>query len=121
MYDTRQYPDLYDLYRVVIAKSATRERTRTFPSTPTSSDQPCLFVNEPGRMEREQEGIDFDHDAQIRLPAGVDLRADTRGQEPDKIKITQTGGATVSLPFTVIWVSSHFGKHQIAYLKEIPS
>jgi len=121
MYDTRQYPDVYDLYRVTIAKSATRERTRTFSVTPTSSDQPCLFVNERGTMQRQQQGIDFQHDSSMRVPASADVQAAKRGEEPDKVIITKFGGETVSIPYTVIWVSSHFGEHQTAYLKEIPS
>jgi len=122
MYDNRQYPDTYDLYRPTIAKSTTGERTRAV-STATASDQPCLYVNagRGGKLTKGQDGIDFDHDAELRIPSDVDMRADKRGERPDRVIVTKAGGNTVSIPFTVAWVASQFGEYQTVYLKETPA
>jgi len=122
MYDKRQYPDTYDLYRPTIAKSTTGERTRAV-STATASDQPCLYVNagRGGKLTKGQDGIDFEHGAELRIPQGVDVRADKRGERPDKVIVTSAGGTTVSIPFTVVWVASEFGEYQKVYLQEAPA
>jgi len=125
MYDKRQYPDTYDLYRPTIAKSTTGERTRAV-SNATASDQPCLYVSDRtasgrGGMLKDGEGIAFEHGAELRIPQGVDVRADKRGERPDKVIVTSAGGTTVSIPFTVVWVASEFGEYQKVYLQEAPA
>ena len=118
MYDTRQDPDRFDLYRPTVSTSATGERARTYPDTPTLSAQACLFSHGRGSFAVHEQGLSIDHDAEMRLPAGVDLRADERGEEPDKVVITRHAGASVAMNFVVVWVRNHHGRYKTAFLKE---
>ena len=118
MYDTRQYPDRFEVYRPTAASSDTGERTRDYPGTPTASAQPCLFSHGRGRFFSREQGLEIEHDAEMRFPASIDVRADSRGENPDKVVITQHAGESVTLSFVVAWVQNHHGKFKTAFLKE---
>ena len=121
MFDAGFFPDRFDLYRPTITTSATGEKSRTFPGTPTNSSVACLFSPNAGRFMQRMEGIELNFDAELRCQVSVDIRAEKRGQKPDKIVVTRYQGSTVSRPFVALGVVSAYEKFLIVYLQELPS
>jgi hypothetical protein len=119
MYDQRQYPDRYDLYRPTTAISATGERTRTIPETPTLAGARGRFIDGGGKLEMMFEGLNPQHHARLRLPKGADLRPSSRGEAPDRIVLTKLGSESVTRTFIVTSIMRHGNQTLTAHLREV--
>lgn len=113
------FPDRFDLYRSVTKTSATGERSRSYPYVATQASKPCLFSWGRGRFTQLEQGLEIDHDAELRCSTSIDIQPDTRGEDPDKIVITKHAGEDISLAFAAVWVQNNYGKYQTVYLREI--
>ena len=113
--DERRFTDTFDLYRPTVAQSTGGTETVVTPDTATSSGNPCLFL--PGKQRSFNPGgvgIVQEHDAMILAPAGADLRAQAKGEQPDHVVIS-------GREFVVLSAEDAAGRghHLAAKLKEV--
>ena len=86
--DLRLFTDRYDLYRPTVSTTSSGTQRPAEPDTATSTDNPCLFFDGPGRAFGIGEaGLEQHFDARMRIPATQTLYAEHRGQHPDHVMV----------------------------------
>jgi len=88
MYDSRNFPQSYDLYRPTLSVSETGVQSRAVPDVATVLAQPCKLFPAPSRAASGPDGVDMDYDAVLLAPAGADLQPAQNGQQPDVIAVS---------------------------------
>lgn len=119
MHDSRMYPDRYDRHAAATPESNSGEVLLHYAGAPTASGEPCRFMPKAGTWRMDAEGSTLNYDAELRIPESQTLLPEKRGDNPDKVVVTQFAGATISRAFKVLMVRSNFGQHKRAFLQEL--